>query len=117
MKNFKPFYKNGKMSRLLFEQEEEDLFASEDEPADEPDEEPADEPDAEDAEETPDEDQDTETDEEVPEDAKMKLGKIIDDDLEAILVDFETQARQSKKMEKEGQVEESISLFVAVVQV
>lgn len=38
-----------------------------------------------------------------------KLGKAIDDDLEALLVDFETQARKSKQIEDE-QVSESLGL-------
>ena len=44
----------------------------------------------------------------------MKLGKVIDDDLEALLVDFETEARQSKKIENEDRVEESLSLTRAL---
>ena len=44
----------------------------------------------------------------------MKLGKDIDDDLEALLVDFETEARQSKKIENEDRVEESLSLTRAL---
>lgn len=112
MKNFKPFYKKGKMSRLLFEQEEENLFATEEEePADEPEEDAEEEADEEGTEEGGEEGEPAEdAEEEVPEDAKMKLGKVIDDDLEALLVDFETQARQSKKIENEAQVEEGVSL-------
>lgn len=112
MKRFKPFYKNGKMSRLLFEQEE-DLFATEEEGGEEAEEggEEAEEAEEGDAEgETDEAAEEEEAEEEVPEEAKLKLGKVIDDDLEALLVDFETEARQSKKIEKEDRVEESLSL-------
>ena len=115
MKRFKPFYKKDKISKLLFEQEE-DLFATEEEGGEEEEAEEPTEDEGEDAdpgEEEPEE----EPEEEVPEEAKMKLGKVIDDDLEALLVDFETQARQSKKVEKEekaAEMQESYSLSRAL---
>jgi len=104
MKRFKPFYKKDKISKLLFEQEE-DLFATDEEGGDEEEAEEPTEDEGDDAE--PDEaDPGEEPEEEVPEEAKMKLGKVVDDDLEALLVDFETQARQSKKIEKEEKADE-----------
>ena len=121
MKRFKPFYKKDKISKLLFEQDE-DLFATDeegDEAADDADAEDTDE-EAPAAEEEGDEEggeEEGEDEEEVPEEAKMKLGKIIDDDLEALLVDFETQARQSKKIEKDDNrdgVQEGYSLSRAL---
>ena len=114
MKRQNFFYKKNKISKLLFEQEE-DLFATDEEG--ETEEEPAeDEPAAEDAAEEPETDEDAEEPEgeEVPDEARMKLGKVIDDDLEALLVDFETQARQSKKIEKDAQIDESLSLVNAL---
>ncbi len=106
MKRFKPFYKKDKISKLLFEQEE-DLFATEEEGGEEEETEEPTEDEGEDADPDEDEtDEESEEEEEVPEDAKMKLGKVIDDDLEALLVDFETQARQSKKIEKEEKTDE-----------
>jgi hypothetical protein len=117
MKRFKPFYKKDKISKLLFEQEE-DLFATDEEG----DEAAADDADEDTDEEAPAAEEEggeeaEEEDEEVPEEAKMKLGKIIDDDLEALLVDFETQARQSKKIEKDDNhdgVQEGYSLSRAL---
>ena len=110
MKRQNFFYEKNKIAKLLFEQEE-DLFATDEE--EEETEEPAeDEPAAEDAAEEPEADEATEEpeEEEVPDEARMKLGKVIDDDLEALLVDFETQARQSKKIEKDTQIDESLTL-------
>ena len=110
MKKSTFFYKKDKITNLLFEQ---NLFADEEgdeagEEAEEETEEGAEE-EAEEAEETGDAEAEEET-QEVPEDARMKLGKVIDDDLEALLVDFETQARQSKKIEKDAQIDESLTL-------
>ena len=112
MKKLKFFYKKDKIANLLFEQ---NLFADEEddeggEEAEEETEEEAEEPadEGEEAEEA--EEDDEAAEEEVPDEARMKLGKVIDDDLEALLVDFETEARQSKKVEKENTVDESRKL-------
>jgi hypothetical protein len=121
MRKSKFFYRRGKISNLLFEQEE-DLFATEEEGGeeeaeDEGAEEAADEEGDEGDDEAAEAGDDEEAEEEVPEEAKMKLGKVIDDDLEALLVDFETQARQSKKIEKEENkdtMDESMSLTRAL---
>ena len=107
MKNFKPFYRSNKMSKFLFEQEEEDLFAT-DEPAED---EPAEEEAEEDAETEGGEEEGTEeeAEEEISPEDEGKLTKVIDDDLEALMVDFETQARQSKKIEKESTVSDTVA--------
>ena len=117
MNRSKLFYKTDTISKLIYEQ---DLFADEEggedaeEEAEDEGEEPAeDEP----ADEEGDADEEEPAEEEVPEEAKMKLGKVIDDDLEALLVDFETEARQSKKIEKEenaDEIRESYSLSKAL---
>ena len=118
MKNSNLFYKKGKIAKLLFEQEE-DLFATDEEEEEEPEEDaPADEEGEEEAEEDTDEEEAAEEKEEdVPEEAQMKLGKVIDDDLEALLVDFETEARQSKKIANEenpNRVKEGLNLARAL---
>ena len=118
MNRSKLFYKTDTISKLLYEQD--DLFADE-EGGEEPEEEAEEEGD-EPAEDEPDEEEggaeeEEPAEEEVPEEAKMKLGKVIDDDLEALLVDFETEARQSKKIEKEenaDEIRESYSLSKAL---
>ena len=114
-----PIHKT-RISRFLFEQEEEggeDLFA--DEPDDEGADEPADEGGgdfvADAGGDEGGDDADAEGGEEEEEDATEddKLGKFIDDDLEALMVDFETQARKSKKLEDEdspAEVLESLNM-------
>ena len=115
MKNFKPFYKENKISKSLFEQ---NLFADEEGEEEEAEEGGEDEAEEGEADEGGDEggeetEEAEEEAEEVPEEAKMKLGKVIDDDLEALLVDFETEARQSKKIENED-LGEGLSLSRAL---
>ena len=116
MKRVLPIHKKS-ISKFLFEQEEEDLFATDeeggDEAADEGGDEAADEG-GEEGEEA--EAGEEEEEEEATEEEADKLGKAIDDDLEALLVDFETQARKTKKLadeelpEDEIQVSESFGL-------
>lgn len=101
----------GKKHKLIFEQRslESWLFEQEEPPADEtPDEaieaadeeeEGGDEPvgDEDVPEEGEDEDEEEEVD--VTPDEEVKLAKSIDQDLEALLIDFETQARKSREIE------------------
>jgi len=125
----KPIYKNGPLSHLLFEQE--DPFAEEpaedeaeeeggdeeaaDEEADEEggDEEGGDEEGGDEEGEEEEEELDVDPEEEV------KLSKSIDQDLEALLIDFEAQARKSKgieQAEEEGVVIENFHLGMLLEQ-
>jgi len=96
----------GKKHKLIFEQRslESWLFEQEEPPADEtPDEaiEAADEEEEGGDEQPGDEDAPEEEEEEVdvtPDD-EVKLSKSIDQDLEALMIDFETQARKSREIE------------------
>ena len=123
----KPIYKNGPLSHLLFEQE--DPFAeepAEDEAEEEGgDEEAADEEavDEEAEEEGGDEGDEGEEEEEeeldVDPEEEVKLSKSIDQDLEALLIDFEAQARKSKgieQAEEEGVVIENFHLGMILEQ-
>ena len=111
----KLLYESNTLAGLLFEQEE-DLFADDagdeeeapaEEEADEPegDEEAPAEEDAEGEGEEEDEKLDVDAEEEV------KLSKSIDQDLEALLIDFEADARKSRQIDDEGLVaaEEAIA--------
>ena len=99
-------YKGNTLAGLLFEQE--DLFT--DEPAEEEggDETAGDEEEG--AEEEEEEKLDVDLDDEV------KLSKSIDQDLEALLIDFETDARKSVEIEEEPVVEESFHLGMLLEQ-
>ena len=111
-------YKTKSLSGLLFEQEEEeDPFADTDE---EDTEEPAEEDTADD--EGAEEDTAEEDAEEEPLDVNLddevKLSKSIDHDLEALLIDFETDARKSVQFDDENsiEIEESLSLGMLIEQ-
>jgi len=122
----KLFYESNSLSRLLFEQE--DLFGDEesadeetaeedtgdDAAEDEPAEEEGDEGGEEATEEEPEEDEI-----EVDLDDEVKLSKSIDQDLEALFIDFETDARKSKEIEsqaEESEVVESLRLGMLLEQ-
>lgn len=101
----KPVYKSNSLANLLFEQEE-DLFA--DEPEAEEEEPAGDEEGEGDTEEEPTDEEGTEgegegeADEEekldVDVEEEVKLSKSIDQDLEALLIDFEAASRKSKQI-------------------
>ena len=121
----KLIYENSSLTDLLFEQEE-DIFAEEteeEEPAEEGgDEEPAEGEGEGEGEEGTEEEGDEEEEEEeldVDVDEKVKLSKSIDQDLEALLIDFEAQARKSKGIEtteEEGIVIEHLHLGMLLEQ-
>tara|TARA_Y100000310_G_scaffold344442_1_gene457232 strand:+ start:4868 stop:5545 length:678 start_codon:yes stop_codon:yes gene_type:complete len=120
----KLIYENSSLTDLLFEQE--DIFAEEteeEEPAEEGgEEEPAEEGDEGEGEEGAEEEGEGEEEEEeleVDVDEKVKLSKSIDQDLEALLIDFEAQARKSKGIEtteEEGIVIEHLHLGMLLEQ-
>jgi hypothetical protein len=110
----KSIYKTGSLVHILFEQEEEaeDLFDEEEEEAPADEEAPAtDAPAGEEGEEG-----EEEKELEVDVEDEVKLSKSIDQDLEALLIDFETDARKSRQITDEFQVEESLHLGMLVEQ-
>ena len=122
----KLIYENSSLIDLLFEQEE-DVFAEE--PAEEEDTEEEGGEEEEEAAEGEEggeaaegeEDEEGEGEEELDVDVEeeVKLSKSIDQDLEALLIDFETQARKSKgieKSEEEGVVIERLHLGMLLEQ-
>jgi hypothetical protein len=118
----KPIYKKP-IAKFLFEQEEEetDLFGDTDEgdDADTADDTEGDDTDAaDDAEGDDTEDDGSEEEEEkldVDIDDEVKLSKSVDQDLEALLIDFETDARKSKQID-DIPVEESLNLGMLIEQ-
>ena len=108
--------KDVSLAKFLFEQEE-DLFGDEEEGGEE---EGGDEA----ADEGGDEEGGEEEDElEISPDEEVKLAKSIDADLEALLIDFETQARKTKEIETTSQeefetetVEETLKLSMLIEQ-
>jgi len=127
----KMIYKSKSLSKLLFEQE--DLFADDADDAEEADAEEAD-AEGEDTEEADTEGEEAggeeaapaEGEEESEEDEKLdvdlddevKLSKSIDQDLEALLIDFETDARKSREIDDQAdaQVAESLRLGMLLEQ-
>jgi len=118
------FIKDISLSKFLFEQEE-DLFGGEEETEEDADTPADDEGDAaaEEEEEATDEEGAEEEALEVSPDEKVKLAKSIDADLEALLIDFETQARKTKEIESTTEetfeteaVEESLKLSMLIEQ-
>lgn len=125
MKKQNLIYKIKSLSRLLFEQDEdEDIFGDDTDTADDTD-------DAEAAEDTEDTDTADDTDDaeiaddteeeklDVDLDDEVKLSKSIDHDLEALLIDFETDARKSSQLDDESnviEIEESLNLNMLIEQ-
>ena len=115
--------KDVSLKEFLFEQEE-DLFGD-DEPAEDTDEgeAEADEEATEEGEAAEGEEAEGEEEIEVSPEDEVKLSKSIDADLEALLIDFETQARKTKEIETtsseemaEVTVEESLKLSMLIEQ-
>jgi hypothetical protein len=117
----KLIYEKAALTHLLFEQEE-DVFAEE--PAEEEggEDEPAEEEGGEDEAAEGEEGEEEEEEEEeldVDVEEEVKLSKSIDQDLEALLIDFESQARKSRGIEakeEEGIVIESLHLGMLLEQ-
>jgi len=114
--------KDVSLSKFLFEQE--DLFGDEAEEGGDEAEEETEEEGGEEAEEGAEETEGEEEEEvEVTPDEEVKLSKSIDADLEALLIDFETQARKTKEIEtssaeefETAPVEESLKLSMLIEQ-
>ena len=119
------FVKDISISRYLFEQE--DLFGDEEEPAEEEaaeddagDDDTTAEEEGEEGEEEGEEGEEEEI--EVSPEDEVRLAKSIDADLEALLIDFETQARKTKEIEvraepgfEEAPVEEASKLKLSML--
>ena len=125
MKKQNLIYKTRSLSGLLFEQDEdEDIFGDDTDTADDADDtDTADDADPE--EDTAEEDTDTEDDTEeekkldVDLDDEVKLSKSIDHDLEALLIDFETDARKRSQLDDEAnviEIEENLNLGMLIEQ-
>jgi len=119
----KLIHEDATLSQLLFEQEEEDPFAEEPAEEEEAEEEPAEEGEGEgeaaEGEEGDEGEEEEEEELDVEPEEEVKLSKSIDQDLEALLIDFETQARKSKgieQAEEEGVVIENLYLGMLLEQ-